>query len=101
MTRPHMSKMWGLATRNCEWWVGLWECVARNNPLIIDRCSFDPLIIIFIHTICLYYNLYYITMLYNNTTHPLPENRIRLGQEPTTQRLYQQIAVPANPFILL
>ena len=33
IARPDMSMKWGEATRECEYSGGLWECVARNNPL--------------------------------------------------------------------
>ena len=33
MTRPNMSKKWGRGPADCEYWAGLWERVARNNPV--------------------------------------------------------------------
>ena len=44
MTRPNMSKKWGRGPMDCEYWEGLWEREARNNPGII----FDALINLFI-----------------------------------------------------
>ncbi len=32
IARPDMSMKRGEATRECEYWGGLWECEARNNP---------------------------------------------------------------------
>ena len=29
----------------CEYWVGLWECVARSNPQVSKSEAFDPDII--------------------------------------------------------
>ena len=31
----------------CEYWIGLWECVARNNPQVSKSGAFDPDIIIY------------------------------------------------------
>ena len=44
MTRPNMSKKWGRGPMDCEYWEGLWEREARNNPGI----TFDALIISFV-----------------------------------------------------
>ena len=43
MTRPNMSKKWGRGPMDCEYWEGLWEREARNNPGI----TFDALINIY------------------------------------------------------